>query len=59
MTNKIFGARLFQINYVDTEGANPMTKLGFVIEDDDDVAERNGMYSIKTGDISSDDLDRM
>ena len=59
MTNKSFGARLFQINYVDTEGANPMTKLGFVIEDDDDVAERNGMYSIKTGDISSDYFDRL
>jgi hypothetical protein len=59
MTNNSFGVRLLQINYVDTEGANPMTKLGFVIEDDDDVAERNGMYSIKSGDISSDDIDRM
>jgi hypothetical protein len=59
MTNKSFGVRLLQINYVDTEGAKPMTKLGFVIEDDDDVAERNGMYSIKSGDISSDDIDRI
>ena len=59
MTNKSFGVRLLQINYVDTEGAKPMTKLGFVIEDDDDVAERNGMYSIKTGNISNDDLDRL
>jgi hypothetical protein len=57
MTDYSFGVRLLQVNYVDTEGAAPMTKLGFVIEDDDDVAERNGLHSIKTGDISSDDID--
>jgi hypothetical protein len=59
MTNKSFGVRLLQINYVDTEGAKTMTKLGFVIEDNDDVAERNGMYTINTGNISNDDLDRL
>jgi len=58
MTNKSFGVRLLQINYVDTEGAKTMTKLGFVIEDNDDVAERNGMYTINTCNISNDDLDR-
>ena len=57
MTTKSFHVRLLQINYVDTEGADPMTRVGFVIEDDDDVAERNGLYSIKTGDISYDDID--
>ena len=59
MTNKSFGVRLLQINYIDIERDKPMTKLGFLIEDDDDVAERNGLDSIKTGDISSNDLDRM
>jgi len=58
ITNMSFGVRLLQINYVDTEGAKAMTRLGFVIEDDDDVAERNGMQSVKTGNISSADLDR-
>jgi hypothetical protein len=58
MTDKSFRVRLLRINYIDTEGAKPMTKLGFVIENDDDVAERNGMVAIRTGDISSDDLDR-
>ena len=58
MTEKSFGVRLWQINYIDTEGGEPMTRLGFVIEDDDAVAARNGMVSVKTGDISSDDLDR-
>ena len=59
VTEKSFGVRLWQINYIDTEGGEPMTRLGFVIEDDDAVAERNGMAPVKTGDISSDDLDRV
>jgi len=57
MTNTSYRVRLLQINYVDTEGAAPMTRIGFLIEDDDDVAERNSLYSIKTGDISYDDID--
>ena len=59
MTDKSFGVRLLQINYVDTEGAKPMSKVGFIIEDEDAVAERTGMYPIRNGDILSDDLDRM
>ena len=59
LTEKSFGVRLLQINYVDTEGSKPMTKVGFVIEDDDAVAERNGMKTIKGGNLSGDDLDRM
>jgi len=58
MTNKSFGVRLLQVNYVDTEGAKPMTKLAFAIEDDDDVAKRVGMKSLKTPDIRNEDLDR-
>jgi hypothetical protein len=58
LTNNSFGVRLVQINYVDTEGANPMTKLGFVIEDVDDVAGRSAMRAIRTDNISSNDLDR-
>lgn len=57
LTDKSFSVRLLQINYVDTEGAKPITKVGFVIEDNDDVAERLGMKSIESGDISRDDLD--
>jgi hypothetical protein len=59
MTNISYRVRLLQINYVDTEGAEPLTKLGFVIEDDNDVAERIGMHSIKSGNISVDHLDRV
>jgi hypothetical protein len=57
ITDKSFGVRLLQINYVDTEGAEAMTRFGFVIEDDDAVAARNGMKPVKTGNISGDDLD--
>ena len=57
LTDKSYRVRLLQINYIDTEGADTMTKLGFVIEDDDDVAERTGMYLIKSGEISDADLD--
>jgi hypothetical protein len=59
MTDRSFRVRLLLINYIDTEGSKPMTKLGFVIEDDEDVAARNGMYFIKTADLSVDDLDRV
>lgn len=59
MTNKSYGVRLLQINYIDSEGAKPLTKFGFVIEDEDDVVERNGMYSIKSAYISGNDLDPM
>ena len=57
MTDASFRVRLLQVNYIDTEGANPMTKVGFLIEDDEDVAERNSLYAIKTSDISYDDID--
>lgn len=57
MTNKSFGVRLFHINYVDTETGKTRLKYGFLLEDDDDVAERIGMKSIKTGNVSHTDLD--
>jgi hypothetical protein len=58
MTNKSYGVRLLQVNYVDTEGAKPMTKLAFAIEDDDDVAKRVGMKPVKIPGIRNEDLDR-
>jgi len=58
MTTNSYSVRLLQIRYIDTEGEKEMTKVGFVIEDDDDVASRNDLQVVKTGDISSDDLDR-
>jgi hypothetical protein len=57
MTDKSFSARLLHINYIDTERGKSRTKYGFVIEDDDDVAKRNGMKSMNIGDVTYDDLD--
>lgn len=59
MTEKSFGVRLFQINYIDTEteDARSLTRIGFVIEDDEDVADRTGLKRVKTGDIVHGDLD--
>lgn len=58
LTDKSYRVRLLQINYVDTEGGRPRTKPGYVLEDDEHVAQRNGLQILKTGDISLDDVDR-
>ena len=57
MTEKSFGVRLFHINYVDSERGDQMTKYAFVIEDDDDVAERNGMKPVKIDKTTHYELD--
>ena len=43
LTDKSFGARLMRITWVDTEKEDPITRWGFVIEDDDDIGDRIGM----------------
>lgn len=58
LTHKSFSVRLLHINYVDTEGHNSRVKFGFVLEDDEHVAQRNGMKSMKTGNVTHADLDR-
>jgi len=45
-----FRARLTTVDYIDTKGRSPMTRLGFFLEDASDAARRAGMYEIKTGD---------
>jgi hypothetical protein len=57
LTDKSFSVRLLHINYVNTEDDSTTTRYAFVIEDNDDVADRLGMESIKSADISHDDLD--
>lgn len=58
VTSKSYRVRLMRIQYIDTEGGKPMTKLGFVLEDDEHVASRNGVRVVKTGDIPIETLDR-
>lgn len=57
LTSKSFGVRLLHIDYVDTESENTLTRYGFVIEDDDAMAERLGMRRVKAGDIKHEYLD--
>ncbi len=57
LTEKSFGVRILQINYVDTEGGTSLERVGFVVEDDEDVADRIGMKRIKSEDITHSDLE--
>jgi hypothetical protein len=50
VTPQSFNARLAQIDYVDTSGKPIATRMGFFIEDGDDMAARNGMVEEKMPD---------
>ena len=58
LTPKSYRVRLLLIEYIDTESDESIKKPGFVIEEDDAVAARNGMVVVKTDDILSSNLDR-
>ncbi len=52
-----YGVRLLNITYIDSEGGETITRPGFVIEDDDDVAERNGLEVVEARWLRYDQLD--
>ena len=60
LTDKHFGARLMKITYVDTENMDddPITRYGFVIEDEDDIGARLGLEKIDVTALRYSDLDR-
>ncbi len=59
LTDKSFSARLLRIDYVDTENERAsMTKYGFVIEDDENLAERINMAALGTQSLRHSDLDK-
>jgi hypothetical protein len=49
LTPHSFRARLATIDYVDNGGRPPVTRLGFLIEDVDDLAARNGLVEATAG----------
>ena len=53
LTPKSFAVRLLRINYLNTENKRSRTRYGFIIEDEDAVAERNGMKIANVGLITS------
>ena len=49
MTDKSLRSRLLRVSYVDSDGKRkPWTHIGFVIEDDKNMAKRLGMKTVKT-----------
>jgi hypothetical protein len=58
LTDISYGVRLMRITYFDTEKDSELTRFGFVIEDDNDVAKRNGLKRIKSRFLAHDDHDR-
>lgn len=58
MTDKSFGARLLRITYVDTDGKqDTIIKYGFVIEDDEDIADRLNLELAKIPKIEYANID--
>jgi len=58
LTERSFGARLFQVTYVNNENdGDSMTKLGFVIEDEDSLGERMGMKALEIEELSYSEVD--
>jgi hypothetical protein len=49
MTPLSFRARLANINYVGADGQPYISRIGFFLEDEKDVAKRNGMIAAKMG----------
>ena len=59
LTDKSFGARLLRVTYVNNEkNGDSMTKLGFLIEDADNVGKRLGMEAQKVDALSYETIDR-
>lgn len=57
MTDRSFGVRLLKIDYLDSDRGKSTTEYGFVVEDDDDMAERLGMEPMKIDEVEHTDLD--
>ena len=58
ITPRSFRARLADVDYRGADGRSIISRVGFFIEDDSDVAKRNGMREVKTPDplIPAEDL---
>jgi len=57
LTDRSFGARLMRVTYVDTEGDEPFTRYGFVIEDEDDIGARLGLEKVDASSLRYSALD--
>ena len=57
VTDKSFRVRLARVRYVDVERGDSLTHYGFLIEDDDRMAARNGMVVLDEEGIGPEALD--
>ena len=58
LTDVSYGVRLMRITYFDTHKDSERTRFGFLIEDDRDVARRNGLELVKARDTEHEQHDR-
>lgn len=58
LTDVSYGVRLMRITYFDTEKDSDLDRYGFVIEDDKDVAKRNGLERIDFRFLAHEDHER-
>ena len=58
LTRMSYAVRIFRITYVDTENGEDLTRLAFAIEDDEAVANRNGLRVVKVKSVQPEQLDR-
>jgi hypothetical protein len=58
LTDISYGVRLLRVTYFDTEKNSSLTRFGFLIEGDKDVAKRNGLQRIETRYLAETDHDR-
>lgn len=58
LTDLSYGVRLLRVTYFDTEKDRDMTRFGFVIEDDKDVARRNALQLAGAHFIAHEEHDR-
>ena len=59
LTDKSFRVRLVNINFIDSEGKKkPISQYGFLIEDVDDMAKRNGCRELELKKLQAEASDR-
>jgi hypothetical protein len=58
LTPVSYDVRLLRVTYADTESGDSIMRLGFVIEDDEAVAERNDVQTTEVEQIAREEIDR-
>jgi len=57
LTSVSYDTRLLRVTYVNAQDGKKLTRYGFVIENDKDVAKRNGLKMVKIKRLNESDID--